>query len=296
MFMCTMFLLLPSLGFFIVSVRLRLFKVSFSLSSELMCAHTIYIVYMLMCVCVCVVVESRWRWCDTLWHCRTSRNPTVFTVWLPGNTGPCWKKPTNRKSHASVPHGCHAALPIPLFERLKVPASKCVTELFMSLPPREVQCVRRVTTQPVSVIICMCANTEPRAAYVYVRVTATHRYTQSERCVCLWLHSSCFVFQRRKNMRDTLHFCFRNGKDRGKKVKHLVWIPSDYKTAELCLVLLLLLYPLPIFRGYFFFLVLTRSTAQTINNVDADLWFGKLEIKLIWLGLTVRERLLFMFY
>lgn len=39
-------------------------------------------------VCVCVfVTESGWRWCDTLWHSRTSRNPTVFTVWLPSNIG-----------------------------------------------------------------------------------------------------------------------------------------------------------------------------------------------------------------
>lgn len=84
-------------------------KPVFSLSFELMCASAVHIIYTLMCV----VVESWWRWCDTLWHCRTSRNPTVFTVWLPGNTGPCWKKPTNRNSHASVPHGCHVALPLP---------------------------------------------------------------------------------------------------------------------------------------------------------------------------------------
>ena len=92
------------------------------------CVCVYIYIYICVCACVCFVVESWWRWCDTLWHSRTSRNPAVFTVWLPGNTRPCWKKATDRKSRASVQRGHHVA-PL-LFGKLKVLVMKCVRGLF----------------------------------------------------------------------------------------------------------------------------------------------------------------------
>lgn len=149
-----------------------------------MCVCTVYICE---CVCVYFVVESWWRWCDTLWHSRTSRNPAVFTVWLPGNTGPYWKKAADRKSRASMQHGNHVA-PTPthphVFEKLKVLAMKCVRALLMALPLRDVQYVQRVMAKPACVNGFVHSNSKPRAAYVCVRVTATHRDAESERCVC----------------------------------------------------------------------------------------------------------------
>lgn len=137
----------------------------------------------------------------------------MFTVWLPGNTGPCWKKAADRKSRASVQHGRHVAPP-PLFEKLKVLAMKCVRALFMALPLRDVQYVQRVTAKPVCVGGFVCTNAEPRAAYVYVRVTATHRDAESERCVCHHQTAATASFKlnhklrQRDNLTEVWQFCF----------------------------------------------------------------------------------------
>lgn len=112
----------------------------------------------------------------------------MFTVWLPGNTGLCWKKATGRKTRANVQQGRHVALP--LFERLKVLDTRCVRELLVLQLPRDFQSVRRVTGKRVSVNGCVCSDAEPRVAYVYVRATATHGDTVRVRAVRLYSSSS----------------------------------------------------------------------------------------------------------
>lgn len=97
----------------------------------------------------------------------------MFTVWLPGNTGLCWKKATDRKTRASELHRSHVASP-----RFKFKESS--EFFFMSLLPRDVQRAQHVTSHPVCVNGYVWSHTEPSVTYAYVRATATHRDAASE--------------------------------------------------------------------------------------------------------------------
>ena len=162
---------------------------------------------MFVCVCVCFVVESWWRWCDTLWHSRTSRNPAVFTVWLPGNTRPCWKEATDRKSRASMQRGHHVA-PL-LFEKLKVLVMKCVRGLFHVVASARCPiCPARVTARPV------CVNGF-RSQRQHMFVWEWQRHTEMQRGVWPRHHWTAAPSSYRLNNRSCfLCFSFRWELDR----------------------------------------------------------------------------------
>ena len=79
---------------------------------------------------------------------------------------------------AHPPHHHH------LFGAVEMLSTKCIRALFMLSPLGDVQYVQWVTARPVCVNSYVCSDTRPRAAYVYVRLTATHRSRERAVCVC----------------------------------------------------------------------------------------------------------------